>query len=164
MNDLTPKQCRFVDEYLIDLNATQAAVRAGYSAKTAEQQGPRLLGNVGVAAAISEAARARSTRTQIDQDRVVQEFARLGLSDMRAFAEWGPDGVTLKTSAELSDDAARCVAEVSETRTKDGGSTVRFKIHPKLPALESLMKHLLEADLDARLKAIEAKLGLACER
>ncbi len=43
---LTPKQARFVEEYLIDLNATQAAIRAGYSAKTAEVQGSRLLGNV----------------------------------------------------------------------------------------------------------------------
>jgi hypothetical protein len=48
---MTPRQQRFVDEYLLDLNATQAAVRAGYSARTAEQQGPRLLGNAGVAAA-----------------------------------------------------------------------------------------------------------------
>ena len=51
--DLTPKQARFVDEYLIDLNATQAAVRAGYSAKTAKQIGSRLLTNVDIAAAVS---------------------------------------------------------------------------------------------------------------
>ena len=51
---LTPRQQRFVGEYLIDLNATQAAIRAGYSGKTAEQQGPRLLGNVGVSAAIAK--------------------------------------------------------------------------------------------------------------
>lgn len=51
---LTPRQQRFVGEYLIDLNATQAAIRAGYSAKTAEQQGSRLLGNVGVSAAIAK--------------------------------------------------------------------------------------------------------------
>ena len=164
MSDLTPKQVLFVDEYLIDLNATQAAIRAGYSENSAKQIGTENLAKPDLQEAIAEAMNERSARMKIDQDRVMQEFARLGLSDMRAFAEWGPDGVTLTTSAELSDDAARCVAEVSETRTKDGGSTVRFKIHPKLPALESLMKHLLEADLDARLKAIEAKLGLACER
>lgn len=53
MKALTRKQQRFAEEYLVDLNATQAAIRAGYSAKTAEQQGPRLLGNVGVADAIA---------------------------------------------------------------------------------------------------------------
>ena len=68
---LTPKQARFVEEYQIDLNATQAAIRAGYSAKTAEQQGPRLLGNVGVAAAIQAAQTEISERTEITVDEVV---------------------------------------------------------------------------------------------
>ncbi len=68
---LTRKQQVFVEEYLVDLNATQAAIRAGYSARTAEQQGPRLLGNVGVAAAIQAAMEARSERTGITQDYVL---------------------------------------------------------------------------------------------
>ena len=69
---LTPKQARFVEEYLVDLNATQAAIRAGYSKKTAEQQGARLFRNVKVAAAIQEAQEARSERTGITQDEVIQ--------------------------------------------------------------------------------------------
>ena len=68
---LTPKQQCFVSEYLVDLNATQAAIRAGYSARTAEQQGPRLLGNVGVAASVQAAMEARSERTGITQDYVL---------------------------------------------------------------------------------------------
>ena len=63
---LTPKQDAFVREYLIDLNATQAAIRAGYSAKTAEQQGSRLLRNVQVAAALSEAQTKRAERVEIE--------------------------------------------------------------------------------------------------
>lgn len=63
---LQPKQQMFVDEYLIDLNATQAAIRAGYSIKTAHSQGPRLLENVAVAAAIKAAMKARSEKTNID--------------------------------------------------------------------------------------------------
>jgi phage terminase small subunit len=55
---MTPRQQRFVDEYLLDLNATQAAIRAGYRARTAEQQGPRLLGNVEIATAVRAAQRA----------------------------------------------------------------------------------------------------------
>ena len=68
---LTPKQQRFVEEYLIDLNATQAAIRAGYSVKTAEQQGNRLLGNAKVAAYIALAQANRSERTEITQDYVL---------------------------------------------------------------------------------------------
>jgi phage terminase small subunit len=139
--DLTPKQARFVEEYLIDLNATDAARRAGYSAKTAEQQGPRLLGNVGVAAAIQAAISARSARTQVTADRVVEELARLGFSDMREFAEWGAAGVKLRNSDTLPDDAARCVAEVSQTITEGGGS-LKFKLHDKKGALELLGRHL----------------------
>ena len=73
---MTPRQQRFVDEYLVDLNATQAAIRAGYSARTAEQQGPRLLGNVEIAAAVQAAQQARSDRMQITQDDVLRGLRR----------------------------------------------------------------------------------------
>ena len=69
---LTPKQQRFVDEYLIDLNATQAAIRAGYSEKTAQQTGSRLLLNVVIQAAIAKAQEKRSERTEISQDYVIK--------------------------------------------------------------------------------------------
>ncbi len=69
---LTPKQACFVEEYLVDLNATQAALRAGYSPKTAYSQGERLLKNVEVHRAIQEAQEARSERTGITQDEVIQ--------------------------------------------------------------------------------------------
>lgn len=68
---LTPKQQRFVEEYLIDLNATQAAIRAGYSERTAEQQGSRLLSNVKVAKTINDALVSRSKRTEITADYVL---------------------------------------------------------------------------------------------
>jgi phage terminase small subunit len=68
------KQERFVEEYLIDLNATQAAIRAGYSAKTAEAQGSRLLSNVNVSALVAEKRAARSARTNITQDYVLESI------------------------------------------------------------------------------------------
>lgn len=68
---LTPKQERFVQEYLIDLNATQAAIRAGYSAKTAQEQGSRLLSHVMVSDAIKTAQEARSERVGVSQDYVL---------------------------------------------------------------------------------------------
>ena len=68
---MTPKQKTFVDEYLIDLNATQAAIRAGYSEATARSQGQRLLTNVDVAKAIQVAMDERSDRTEITADYVL---------------------------------------------------------------------------------------------
>lgn len=72
VEDLTPKQHRFVEEYLIDLNATQAAIRAGYSAKTANEQASRLLANVNVQNAVQEAQEKRSERTAITADYVLE--------------------------------------------------------------------------------------------
>ncbi len=81
---LTPKQARFVEEYLVDLNATQAAIRAGYSAKTAYSQGERLLRNVEVAAAVAEAKPARSERTKINQDWVIERLVGVYEASMEA--------------------------------------------------------------------------------
>lgn len=138
---LTPKQAAFVREYLADLNATQAAVRAGYSERTAKQQGQRLLTKADVAAAIAAAQAERSARTQVTTDAVVAELAKVAFSDMRSFVEWGPAGVALKDSKALSAGAAACVAEVSQTTSESGGS-LKFKLHGKVQALELLGRHL----------------------
>jgi phage terminase small subunit len=71
---LTPKQERFVDEYLIDLNATQAAIRAGYSKKTAHVIGPENLGKPAIAAAVARAQADRTERTNITQDYVLESI------------------------------------------------------------------------------------------
>lgn len=76
MPDLTEKQKRFVAEYLIDLNATQAAIRAGYSAKTANQQGPRLLVNTGVQQAISQGAQKRVRNAEVTAQDVLEGLYR----------------------------------------------------------------------------------------
>lgn len=78
---LTPRQQRFVDEYLIDLNATQAAIRAGYSAGSAEVEGSRLLRNAKVAAEVSSRKAERSERTEITQDRVLAELWAIATAD-----------------------------------------------------------------------------------
>ena len=77
MANLTPKQQRFVEEYLIDLNATQAAIRAGYSEKTANEQGSRLLANVSISEAIAEAQNKRTERTEITQDYVLTNIQKV---------------------------------------------------------------------------------------
>ena len=145
---LTPKQQCFVEEYLVDLNATQAAIRAGYSEKTAEQQGARLLGNVKVRAAIDAGKQARTERTETDQDKVLQELKRLVYSDVRAC--FNEDG-SLKPITEWPDEAAAAVSSI-EVVTKlgafkeDGSREVdhvhKIKVWDKNSAIDKLMKHL----------------------
>lgn len=74
---LTDKQRRFVDEYLVDLNATQAAIRAGYSQKTAGQIGEQNLKKLEIAAAIQNAQAARAKRTEVTQDEVIKDLREL---------------------------------------------------------------------------------------
>ncbi|KAF5089802.1 Terminase small subunit [anaerobic digester metagenome] len=138
---LTPKQAEFARQYLVDMNATQAAIRAGYSEKTAYSIGAGLLHKASVAEAIAAAQAKREKRTEITQDKVVAELARIAFGNARDVMDWGPSGVTLKSSGELTDDQAASVAEVSETTTREGGS-LKLKRHDKVKALELLGRHL----------------------
>ena len=138
---MTPKQRRFVEEYLVDLNATQAAKRAGYSPRSARTRGSRLLRNAAVAAAIAKAQNKRAARTRVSADKVVTELAKVAFGDPRRLLSWGPGGVVLRDSSELTEADAALVSEVSETRTASGG-TRKVKLHCKLAALNALGKHL----------------------
>jgi phage terminase small subunit len=80
-DELTPKQRQFVQEYLVDMNGTQAAIRAGYSKKTANEQASRLLANVNVKAALQHATEERSKRTEITQDQVLNLWWALANAD-----------------------------------------------------------------------------------
>lgn len=81
MAGLTPKQERFVREYRVDMNATQAAIRAGYSAKTAHSAGPRLLENVGVREAIDAKQQKLAAKLEITPERIEAELARYAFAD-----------------------------------------------------------------------------------
>ena len=137
---LTAKQQAFVDEYLIDLNATQAAIRAGYSAKTADQQGSRMLANVKVQQAVSQAMAERSKRTGINQDRVILELARIGFVKMTDVVD--EEG---QIRSDATDDDLACIESIKyKSSDTDSGSSVEreVKIGSKLKALELLGKHL----------------------
>lgn len=82
MAKLTDRQARFVDEYLVDLNATQAAIRAGYSERTANEQASRLLANVNVQALVQDRSKAREARTQINADYVLQRLVQIDQLDV----------------------------------------------------------------------------------
>ena len=140
MAKLTDKQQRFVDEYLIDLNATQAAIRAGYSAKTADQQGSRMLANVKVKQAVAEKQAQRSKRTGVNQDRVVLELAKVAFAKITDIVD---SNGRIKEDASPDDLASIESIKYKESDNEYGGSVEReVKIASKLKALELLGKHL----------------------
>ena len=82
MSDLTGKRARFVSEYLIDLNGTKAAIRAGYSVKTANEQASRLLANVSVQAQLQKRMKEREKRTEINADYVLKRLVEIDQLDV----------------------------------------------------------------------------------
>lgn len=147
---LSRKQARFVEEYLVDLNGTQAAIRAGYSPKTAGVTAAQNLTKPNVAAALAAAQAKRSARTEITQDRVLQELARIGFADVRDLFTWDAERAAFVPSANLTDDQAAAVSAVeAETviyTNEDGVSETKIKLklrtYDKLGALEKIGKHL----------------------
>ncbi len=155
MKKLTNKQQTFVMEYLIDLNATKAAERAGYSKKTATVQGARLLTNVKVAAEISALQSRRFQKLSITVERVLDELALLGFANMLDYITVGANGEAKVDLSKLTRDQAAAIGEISveefTERTgeyEDGKPTfenvkrTRFKLTDKRAALVDLGKHL----------------------
>lgn len=165
--ELSAQEADFVREFLVDLNATQAAIRARYSAKTAYSAGQRLLKRVEVIAEIRRAMAERAERTNVKADNVVRELARIAFANVSDIVAWGsrevqigfdadgkrlpPDRITeavmVRTelapyvdaveSKDLSPDVSAAVSEVS--LGKDG---LKIKMHSKTQALEQLGRHL----------------------
>jgi phage terminase small subunit len=146
---LNPKQLRFVEEYLIDTNATQAAIRAGYSPNGASVTGTRFLANAKIAAAVAAAQAERGKRVRMTADDVLAELAALGNSDALNHYVMTQDG-HLALAPGAPPEASRAVASVKrKVRTftdKDGNSTttfeVEFRLWDKNSALEKAGKHL----------------------
>lgn len=146
---MTPKQQLFVAEYLVDLNATQAAIRAGYSPATAEQQGCRLLRNVQVKAAVDEQTAQRAGKLEITAERVLRELALIGFANMSDYMRVGADGDPFLDFSDLSREQAAALSEVTVEDFKDGRGEdardvrrVKFKLADKRAALVDLGRHL----------------------
>lgn len=140
MAKLTEKQQRFVEEYLLDLNATQAAIRAGYSVKTAKEQGSQNLSKLNIQTAIAERMAERSRRTGVNQDRVVLELAKIAFVKMTDLVD--SNG---KIREDATDDDLSCIESIKykHSDTDTGYSVEReVKVSSKLKALELLGKHL----------------------
>ena len=138
---LTAKQQLFVDEYLIDLNATQAAIRAGYSPANADKIGSELLGKTRVSNAIKEAMAERSRRTGINQDRILIELAKIALVNPANVVNF--DEATIREDASPEDLAAVASVKVKRFPTKDGEGIEReIKFYDKNKALDMAGRHL----------------------
>ena len=137
----TPKQKRFVEEYLIDLNATQAAIRAGYSPDTAKEIGAQNLTKLNISAAIAKAMAERSKRTGVNQDRIVLELAKIAFVNPAEFTD--VENGAILGNASPDDTAAIQSVKVKRFSTKDGDGTEReIRFHDKLRALELLGRHV----------------------
>lgn len=138
MAELNARQRQFCREYLIDLNATQAYIRAGYAKKGASQAASRLLANVKIQGEIQDLLAKRSALTEITAENVLREQARIAFSDKLNYCSFNGGGVAIRDSSELTEDQSRAISEVRFTPQGE----IRIKLHPKQPAIESLMKHL----------------------
>ena len=158
---LNPKRQRFVAEYLVDLNATQAAIRAGYSTATAYSIGQRLLKNVEISAALEAAMAERQARTEITADMVIRELAKIAFLDPRKF--FRRDG-SLVPVHELDDDAAAGLTGLDVTINvgEDGVETrtAKIKLADKRAALVDLGKHLGLIEPKKALGSVENPLQL----
>ena len=148
---MTKKQKRFVEEYLIDLNATQAAIRAGYSPDTAGSIGAENLKKPEIKSRIDKAMAERSRRTGINQARVLLELARIGFAKITDVVD--PD--TAKIKSDASEDDLACIQSI-KIKPNEFGTEREVRLYDKKSALVDLGKHLgmfkdkidLNADLD----------------
>lgn len=137
---MTDKQKIFADEYLIDLNATRAYRVAYPSVKkdeTAAQAGSRMLRNVKVAKYISDRMKERQERTEVTQDRVVQELAASAFAKATDYVEIRGGRVVIKDTSQLEDNQIRSIAGI-----KEGANGIEIKLNDKEKALELLGRHL----------------------
>lgn len=162
---LTVKQKRFVDEYLVDFNGTQAAIRAGYATRSAEVTAAKLLRNAKVQAEISRRQQDLQRRTEVSQDRVVKELMRVAFADATNYVQVQPrtivgaDGkeiviqaVVLTATAELTDEERAAISQI-----KQGANGIEVKMYDKLRALELLGRHIGMFNDKLELKATVAE-------
>lgn len=140
-NKLTPKQWRFIDEYLIDLNATQAAIRAGYSEKTAYSIGLQNLKKLEIQAEIQKRRNRLQNKLEITQERVLQELAAIAFANGADYAKVVNSGllptVEMIPTEELPPEKLPAIAGI-----KANQYGVEVKLHDKVKALELLGKYL----------------------
>ena len=163
---LTPRQRRFVVEYGIDLNATRAAVRAGYKKNNPDVVGPRLLEHAGIKEAIAEMERRKFEKLGLNAQKILSAIARKAFSNIFDYVRI-EEGELIPDFSTMTRDQAEAIQEFSVDSTGGTGDGERkvylrtkFKMADQLRALELLGRHLklftdkTEHSVDANLAAI----------
>lgn len=135
---LTDKKKMFCREYLIDLNGTQAALRAGYSKKTAGTQAEQLLKKLEVQEYIKELMHKREKRTDVKSDDVIYELAKVAFHNIKDFLN---EGNMIKDLTTIEREKTAAVSSIKTTIKADGDIVTEIKFHDKVSALEKLGKH-----------------------
>jgi phage terminase small subunit len=146
---LTPKQERFVAEYLKDLNATQATIRAGYKSKRPDQIGYEHLRKPEIQAALAEARNKQSERTELEADQILRELAMVGFADIGNYFDFSGQDLRMRAAAAIPAEARRAISSIKIKRYvekqgeyKEPVEIVEFRLCSKIAALEKLGKHL----------------------
>ncbi len=141
MAKMTTRQKKFCNEYLIDLNATQAAIRAGYSVDSAKVIGCENLTKPNVKSYLDRRMAKREIRTEISQDKVLNELAKIGFANIDDYvvvdSSSGYDKVIIKDTKDIPNDKISAISSI-----KQGANGVEVKLHDKVRALENIGRHL----------------------
>jgi len=141
MGGLSARQSKFIDEYMIDLNATQAAIRAGYSPKYADRQAHLLMKDDRISGAIKRAIAEQSKRTGIIADRILQELAKIAFADVSNIINLDEGEIRRGIHA----DVTAAIQTIRNRRVPSDGKTVvekEIRLYDKTKALEMLARHL----------------------
>lgn len=155
MGKLTDKQEQFCKEYLVDLNATQAAIRAGYSENTAKETGYENLTKPHIQEKIRTLKEERSKKVEVTAEDVLRELKKIGFSNAASYRESWDD---LKDWDNLTEDEKAAISEISTTVSeweKGTKTKITFKLYSKLDALEKIAKHIGFYEVDNKQKSGE---------
>lgn len=147
-NQISKKQDRFCQEYMIDFNGTQAAIRAGYSKKTANEQAAQLLAKLSIKTRVKELQDELAKKTSLTAQMVIDELRKVGFANIKDYLD---DSNDVKSLLSIDEQKAAAVSSIKITEQQYGETTTRstsFKLHDKISALEKLGRHLgiFEAD------------------
>lgn len=163
---LNPKQARFCQEYVVDSNATQAAIRAGYSAKTARQIGEQNLSKVDIAAEIKRLQNKTADKLEITREMIAAELMKIGFSNITDYIN---KDFSIKDLIKLAKEKTAAIESITVdevTVGKQKKTRVKFKLYDKPEALEKLAKYIgfYEEDNKQKAELFKAFIGVDMDK
>lgn len=149
LTPLTPKQQAFVEQYLVDFNGTQAAIRAGYSEKTADQQGSRLLTNVKVQQAILAHRKKLTSKVTAKAQDVLDQFIAIGFANIGDILDFSGTELKTRKACDISPRALEALQSIKVRRYVEGSDEdaktveiIEFRMHSKIDALKEVARRV----------------------